>query len=101
MNQQIKNIKKQEKALDKGLELVRSIEVLLAEWERFYPDFKELMSYYGSAQWYVDVKDSNSDNLVGVKCGVLSEDAVYDLYGAQRALNFKMMRTALAYLEGS
>lgn len=57
------------------------------------------MTYYGSAQWHEDVKASNEAALEGVKCGVLSKDAVHDLYGEQRALNLKMKRMALDYLE--
>lgn len=99
MNKQRKNIEQQEATLDKGVELVRSLEALIVEWQRFHPEFNELMAYYGSAQWHEDVKASNEGALEGVKCGVLSEDAVHDLYGEQRALNLKMMRVALDYLE--
>lgn len=100
ITKQIENIQNQEAALDKGTELVRNLETLIAEWQRFQPDFNELMAYYGSAQWHEDVKASNEGALEDVKCGVLSEDAVHDLYGDQRALNLKMMRVALDYLEG-
>ena len=100
ITRQIANIQKQEAALDKGAEIVRNLEALIAEWQHFQPDFNELMTYYSSAQWHEDVKASNEGALEGVKCGVLSEDAVHDLYGEQRALNLKMMRVALGYLEG-
>lgn len=100
MSKQVANIQHQEASLDRGAELVRRLEALIAEWQRFQPDFSELMAYYGSAQWHEDVKASNEGALEGVKCGVLSEDAVHDLYGEQRALNLKMMRVALDYLEG-
>ncbi|WP_298052885.1 DUF4298 domain-containing protein [uncultured Paenalcaligenes sp.] len=100
MTKQIANIQHQEAILDNGAELVRNLEALIAEWQRFQPDFSELMAYYGSAQWHEDVKARDEGALDSVKCGVLSEDAVYELYGEQRALNLKMMRVALGYLEG-
>ena len=99
MNKKIANIQQKEAILDKGEELVRRLETLIAEWERFHPEFKELMAYYGSAQWHEDVQACDEGALEGVKCGVLSEDAVYELYGEQRTLNFKMIRAALDYLE--
>ncbi len=99
MNKRIANIQKQEAALDKGLELVRSLEMLIAEWQRYQPDFSDLMAYYGSEQWHEDVKASDEGALDDVKCGVLSEDAVYELYGDQRTLNLKMMQVALDYLK--
>ena len=51
MTKQIANIQHQEAILDKGAELVCSLEALIAEWQRFQSDFSELMAYYGSELW--------------------------------------------------
>ena len=48
-----------------------------------------------------DYDDSNSGKLPkGLKCGVLSEDAVYDLLTDERRIAIQMMETALTILKG-
>jgi len=100
MDDRIKNIQKHEATLDKGQELVERLDALLAEWERYHPDFKALMTYYGSAQWHEDVQACDEGAFNDIQRGVLSEDGVFDLYGEQRGLNLKMIRTSIDYLEG-
>lgn len=95
----VTHIKEHEAALDRMQQLVERMNTVVMEWEQCLPEFKKLMAYYGSEQWHEDVQASNEGALEGVKCGVLSQDAVYNLYAEQRALHFKMMRLALDYLE--
>lgn len=99
MDKRIENIKKQEANFDKLDAILNQLRTLVDDWESLQPNFKELMDYYGSAQWFEDVEASNKGEFKGIKAGILSEDAVYNLYSAQRTLNFKMIRTALDYLE--
>lgn len=93
------HIKKHEAALDRVQQLMERMNAVMTEWEQCLPEFEGLMAYYGSEQWHEDVRASDEGALESVKCGVLSQDAVYNLYAEQRALHFKMMRLALDYLE--
>lgn len=99
MEQRINNIKKLEVILDKATALFNDLEQMIEELEKFHPEFQKLMNYYGSEEWMQDVEDSNKGIFDDIKCGVLSEDAIYNLYTQQRFLHFKMMRIALDYLE--
>lgn len=99
MQKRIEDIKRQETFLNKGTELVNRMEALLQEWKEYQPEFRKLMDYYQSPQWMEDFRDSNEGMFEDFPCGVLSQDAVYDLYSEQRTLNFEMIRVGLSYLE--
>lgn len=99
MNLEIENIRNQETALNKGMALASRLESLLMEWEAYLPEFKKLMDYYSGPQWPKDVAASENGLLGDLRCGVLSQDAVYDFYSQQRMLNFKMAHTSLHFLE--
>lgn len=100
MDERIKNIENQEKNLDDLVALTNNLESLVDRWITFKPQFDALMSYYTGQAWMQDVEDSNNEMFPkDLKCGVLSEDAVYDIFRQQRDLNFKMIRIALDYLE--
>lgn len=99
MDKRIKNIEQQENTLDKAEILIEQLENLIYKWENLHPDFTKLMDYYGSTEWIKDMEESNQGVFEDIKCGVLSEDAVYNLYTRQRNLNFRMVRIAIDYLE--
>lgn len=99
MSPEIENIKTLEEFLNKGTALTEKLDVLAEAWEEYYPEFKNLMSYYSSPQWIKDVEASDKGLLKNRNCGVLSQDAVYNLYTQQRELIFKIMRISLTYLE--
>lgn len=94
-------IKKQEAILSQAHELSEALKQVVANWEALQPQFAELMAYYGSTQWYEDRQAYEEGKLAGVACGVLSEDAVYNVYMQQREVAFQAMRTALAYIENN
>lgn len=99
MHKQIENIKRQEVILNKGTELVSRLEALLQQWKEYQPEFRQLMDYYQSPQWEKDYRESNEGKFENFPCGVLSQDAVYNLYSEQRTLTFEMMHIGLSYLE--
>lgn len=99
MEKRISQIQKQEQSLNRANDLIEKLESLIEDWQKLRPQFSELMEYYGSEQWHDDVEDSNEGAFKDFPHGVLSEDAVYDMFHRQRELNFKMMRVALDYLE--
>lgn len=62
-------------------EALEQLEPLLNQYEACLPKIEELLQYYGSAEWFADKEDSDSGRLSGdLKCGVLSEDAVYNFW---------------------
>lgn len=96
---QIENIQAMEKVLDDMSEIVENMEKLTKEWKKIQPSFEKLMIYYGSDNWYQDIKDYDSKKISQIKAWVLSQDAIYNLYGANRELCIDIMKVALKYLE--
>lgn len=99
MENRIAKIQEQEKNLNQANEVLDELEALVKNWQNFFPQFNELMNYYNSSQWHDDFQESNRGTFKDFPCGVLSEDAVYDMYHRQRTLNLKIIRVALDYLQ--
>lgn len=95
----IAHIEKQEKTLDEFTQVLKDLKRITEKWENLYPDFSDLMAYYSSEQWLKDMEAHNKGELKNIKCGVLSQDAVYNLYDDQKQLTLAIMQTALKYLE--
>ena len=82
-----------EKHLDASMRAVRALEAALSEYEKTRVDLDALGEYYGSSLWMADFEDDEAGRLPdGLKRGVLSEDAVYDLLAADRELKDRMLR---------
>ena len=91
----IKNIENMEKILNNTEEIFRKLQDVLDKLEKNQNDYKKLSEYYGSEEWFSDVEDSNNNLLPkDLKCGVLSEDAVYDLISDNHRLAVKMLEIA-------
>lgn len=79
--------------------IVDEVQAAAEKWENAREQYQKLMKYYFEGDWMQDFELSNSKDFPPIKCGILSEDALYDFYGQNRELSFKVMRTALDYLE--
>lgn len=99
MNDRIKNIQKQEEILDKMDAFLEEIEKITEEWKEIQPQFLELVDYYQSPQWMQDYEDYDIGKLPKMKCGVLSQDAVYNTISEHRRVTVDLMKTALAAIE--
>lgn len=99
MDKRIENIKKHEHQLDAMETFISTLESLLEQWKSLQPGFKELMDYYSSPQWQNDVESENQGEFKDLKCGVLSQDGIYNLYHRQRELSLELIRTALDTIE--
>lgn len=99
MTSKIETILKHEATLNQLEALGDQLRPLLETWEQLLPEYQKLMAYYGSPQWLADYEASNKGEFDAISCAILNQDAVYDLYRKHRDLSFKMMRTALDYLE--
>ena len=73
-------IETNEKRLDNLNSVVPSFEKELDIFENSLNDFYLLNDYYGSKGWFDDKNDFESGIIKNVKAGVLSEDAVWNLY---------------------
>ena len=100
MEQRLEQIKEMEEILTHTNELIEKTEKLLDNWEKNLPEFKKLMAYYGSEQWFKDFDAYTKGEIPkNVPCGVLSEDLVYNTYGEHRNLALKMIKLAVSALE--
>ena len=72
-------ISKNEERLDSILESVQKLEQALDDFERNKKDIKMLNKYYGSKNWFKDKEAYEKKKISGIKAGVLSEDAIWNL----------------------
>jgi hypothetical protein len=87
MDKQIERIRKMEEALDASKAAIEKLYEALSEYEAVQDRFDALLDYYSNGQWRADFEADEEDLLPdGLKRGVLSEDAVYDLITEHREL---------------
>ena len=72
-------INKNEERLDKVLESVEELEKALEKFKENHKNFELLNKYYGSKNWFKDKESYEQGEIFGIKAGVLSEDAVWNL----------------------
>ena len=78
--EQIRRITRMEAALDEAAAAVASLSQALEGYDAVRERLQELEEYYSGPQWLADFDDDAAGRLPeGLKRGVLSEDAVYDL----------------------
>lgn len=88
---QTENITQMENRLNTARAALDELSVVLEKYESLQAEIAALDGYYGSRQWFQDLDDHSAGRLPkGLKCGVLSEDAVYDLLCDNRAILEKM-----------
>ena len=78
--QQIARIRQMERHLNAATAAVKRLDTALDKWEAVQEAITVLKGYYGSDQWRQDFADDEAGLLPdGLKRGVLSEDAVWNL----------------------
>ncbi|HNZ63612.1 MAG TPA: DUF4298 domain-containing protein [Bacillota bacterium] len=88
-------IVKMESILDRHQALIDQLNQLLDDFELSQKEYHALRDYYSSAQFLEDVRMSNENLLPSdLKCGVLSEDAVFDLIGDNFNTAVRMLELA-------
>ncbi|MBR6521246.1 MAG: DUF4298 domain-containing protein [Oscillospiraceae bacterium] len=84
---QIENITLMENRLNALRSAINEFTVAAEKYKALQADFDLLSEYYGSKDWFRDFDDSNASKLPkDLLCGVLSEDAVYDLISDNNSL---------------
>ena len=84
---QTERIEQMERCLDRAETAVKAAEAALEQLKAVKDDVRRLADYYGSALWRKDFEDNEAGLLPpGLKRGVLSEDAVWNLLTRFREL---------------
>ena len=92
----IDRIKAMEEALNKTAAAVKETDALLDRMEELRGKMTALSKYYGSAEWY---EDREGELPEGVRAGVLSEDAAYDVITSLRDAAIRMLETGTDILK--
>ena len=80
--EQLERIQKMEEHLNKYAQVLADAQKALDQLERCQSDYIQLRDYYTGQDFFDDLEYSNSPEFPeNIACGVLSEDAVYDLMG--------------------
>ena len=97
---QIERIQQNEEYLDVGNQQVAQLSAALSEFQAYQGEISRLMDYYSSEAWFVDQAADEAGELPPeLSRGVLSEDAVYNLWGEYRSLAIEMLKLATSMLE--
>lgn len=75
----IERISKNEERLDSIMQAVKELEDALTKFKLKKDDLAKLNKYYGSKSWFKDKEAYETGKISGIKAGVLSEDAVWNL----------------------
>ena len=90
---QIERIEKMEQYLDESEAAIKALSNAMDRYEAIQPSLRKLSDYYGSTRWMKDFEDDEAGKLPeGLKRGVLSEDAVYDLLTDHHELMLRLSR---------
>lgn len=93
--EQVTRIDMMETTLDNTADIFETMEKALDKLEQNHTAYAKLRDYYGSEEWYQDVNASDCGILPeDLKCGVLSEDAVFDLLQNNSRLAIRMLEIA-------
>jgi len=88
---QVERISEMEKILQEAKPVLSELRAALETYKSIERSIKELESYYGSEDWWEDIKTDEAGLLPDdLKRGVLSQDEVYDLLEEQTDLIHEM-----------
>ncbi len=95
MNAQIKRIQEMEKLLNECRKVLDNYDKALDDYKSVQEKIEKLEAYYTSKRWMKDYEDYEAGKIPkDLPCGVLSEDAVYDLLTENRDMILEMMDLA-------
>ncbi|WP_157693996.1 DUF4298 domain-containing protein [Neisseria chenwenguii] len=98
--QRLNQIRQMEQTLNDATELMAKIEQLQEEWKNQQPHIQALLDYYFQGDWRADYEAFDNGKIPqGMSCGVLSEDAVFNLISDQQRLSIEAIKLAVKALE--
>lgn len=78
----IENIEEMQRIMEEISATLQKLASASADLQRQLPEYRKLYRYYGSEQWFKDVRDYDSGKIPQeTRAGALSEDAIYDIIG--------------------
>ena len=90
---QLERIAKMEEILNRARSAADALEEALDRYEEVKKALEKLESYYTGGKWRKDYEDQEKGLIPkDIPCGVLSEDAVYDLLTDTDTLKARMRR---------
>ncbi len=100
MKRQLERITKMEAYLDEARAAADALDQALESYAAVRKKIDSLEAYYTGRQWMKDFEAWEASRLPeDLKCGVLSEDAVYDLLTDDRGLALRMSELVSEYLQ--
>ena len=75
----IERIQEYEEKFDYILDLNKQMNKLLVKYNNAIKDIEKINKYYGSKEWFEDLKAYDSGKIIKVKAGVLSEDGIWNM----------------------
>ena len=97
---QLKRIQEMEEHLSQYAQALAAAQSALAELETSQKNYIQLRDYYTSQVFFDDLEFSNRPDFPeDVDCGVLSEDAVYDLMGEHFEMALQLLDLSSAMLK--
>ncbi len=98
--EQIERIKKMESIMDKHEKVLKNFNLALEELKKSQKEYEILNDYYSSNEFMEDYDRSNEPDFPkDIKCGVLSEDGLYNLVGDNYSTAIEMMEIALEIIK--
>ncbi|MDO5027718.1 MAG: DUF4298 domain-containing protein [Bacillota bacterium] len=96
----VEKIKEMEEILDRHQDLINQLDQLLFVYEQGQEDYDKLRDYYFSQEYLDDFEEIDKNGIpAGLKCGVLSEDGIYNLIGENFHLAISMLELATKILK--
>ncbi|UPQ85085.1 DUF4298 domain-containing protein [Ignavigranum ruoffiae] len=100
LKQRIEWVEYMEAVKDRRWQLVKTLDQALSQLVESEEDYQRLLDYYGSQEFRQDMDDSNQGIIPAeVKQGVLSEDEVFNLVGANYDLSVRLIEVAALLLK--
>jgi len=98
--EQIERIKQMEQQLDRTSAAIMELSAALDKYQEVQAALTILSKYYGSETWKQDYADDEAGRLPkGLKRGVLSEDAVWNVLTDSHELNVRLAETVADILK--
>ena len=98
---QIERITKMEKIMDEAKGLMKELQENLERYETIQKDLRTLDRYFSGEQWMRDYTADEEGRLPSdLKRGVLSEDALYDLFEEEREVALSCLVVAHRFIAG-
>lgn len=92
--EQSARITKMEQFLNESTDIIREFSNIFERFLQCQPGIEQLKQYYGSEEWYQDLEAYDNKQLPkDLKCGVLSEDLIYDMLIEYHKLAIQMLET--------